>query len=230
MTTRLFRQCLATLFAIAAVLVLMGRYTDTDQWLADWMYDFAAGNFPWRDNWFASVLMHQWMKPLFIGMGLTPLAVLTIDKAASQRLLGARQRLCLKVVFLSFLAVTLSVSVLKRISMHACPWDVQRYGGSFPQLRIFDTLPPNVPPGRCFPAGHASVALWLPSIAIWWLPRSRATAGMVFAAGFLPGLALGWVQQLRGAHFLTHTLWSAWIAGLLIVCVARAVHPSVQLD
>ena len=26
------------------------------------------------------------------------------------------------------------------------------------------------------------------------------------------GMLLGGVQQLRGAHFLTHTLWTAWIA------------------
>jgi len=33
----------------------------------------------------------------------------------------------------------------------------------------------------------------------------------------LLGAALGWIQQMRGAHFLTHTLWSMWIAGSFIV-------------
>lgn len=44
----------------------------------------------------------------------------------------------------------------------------------------------------------------------------------------MPGLFLGWVQQLRGAHFLTHTLWSAWVASLVIVCIARLLHRSLR--
>lgn len=101
---------------------------------------------------------------------------------------------------------------------------MQRYGGTLPYLKIFDALPPGIRPGHCFPAGHASVALWLPSLAIWWLPGRRKTAATVFALGLLPGLLLGWVQQMRGAHFLSHTLWSVWIACLLIACIARALH------
>jgi membrane-associated PAP2 superfamily phosphatase len=27
----------------------------------------------------------------------------------------------------------------------------------------------------------------------------------------LVGLGLGWVQQMRGAHFMSHTLWSGWV-------------------
>ncbi|UUZ57577.1 hypothetical protein LP419_13670 [Massilia sp. H-1] len=32
---------------------------------------------------------------------------------------------------------------------------------------------------------------------------------------------IGWIQQLRGAHFLTHTLWSMWIACALVITVWR---------
>jgi len=32
---------------------------------------------------------------------------------------------------------------------------------------------------------------------------------------------VGWMQQLRGAHFLTHTLWSIWIAVLIVYLLYR---------
>lgn len=222
-----FRRCILALLAIAVMLVLVDRYTDINTQLADWMYDFSAAHFPWRDNWFASVVMHRWMKPLFIGLGLIPIAVLLIDSLLSHQLLNEERRSGLKVIALSFVLVPLSVSLLKNLSIHACPWDLQRYGGSLPHLKIFDTLPSGVTPGRCSPAGHASIALWLPSLAVWWMPKSRKAAATVFLIGLLPGLALGWIQQLRGAHFLTHTLWSVWIATLVIVCLlARARYAS----
>ena len=34
---------------------------------------------------------------------------------------------------------------------------------------------------------------------------------MALVAALPAGLLLGWAQQLRGAHYLSHTLWSAWI-------------------
>ena len=37
------------------------------------------------------------------------------------------------------------------------------------------------------------------------------------SCALLFGLGVGWVQQLRGAHFLTHTLWSGWIACALVL-------------
>ncbi|HZW13228.1 MAG TPA: phosphatase PAP2 family protein, partial [Noviherbaspirillum sp.] len=108
-------------------------------------------------------------------------------------------------------------------SIHHCPWSLSRYGGFAPYLRIFDNLPIGASAGHCFPAGHASSALWLPSIATFWLPEQPRKARVAFAATLLPGFALGLAQQARGAHFLTHTLWSVWIAVLVVVVLARLV-------
>lgn len=113
--------------------------------------------------------------------------------------------------------------MLKSQSIHHCPWDLQRYGGYAPYLRLFDSLPDGVKAGHCFPAGHASSGLWLAAFFVFWLPSRPRMACFMFMVGLLPGLMLGWVQQLRGAHFLTHTLWSAWIASLLILILARLI-------
>lgn len=221
MTDKLFKQCLIALWVAALMLVYTGRYSDIDVRLADWMYDFSEHKFPWKENWFAAVFMHQWVKGILIGLGLILFASMAINQAfALDRFIPATLR-TLYVVILSYALVPLVVGVLKSHSIHSCPWSLERYGGSAPYLRLFDALPAGVAAGHCFPAGHASSALWLAAFAIFWLPGRRKTAALVFFAGSIPGLMLGWVQQMRGAHFLTHTLWAMWISSLVILILAR---------
>ena len=203
----------AIALALSALLILgLAQYTDLDLALADRSFDAALQQFAWRDAWFADVVMHRWLKgPLTLcGLALV-LAALTeavwhwphFDAAGRWALRGSAALAVL---------VPSSISVTKRLSQSHCPWSLDRYGGHALYVRLFDALPAGIEPGGCFPAGHASSALWLVGLCLWWLPRRPRRAAAVFAAGLAAGLALGWVQQLRGAHFLSHTLASMWIA------------------
>jgi membrane-associated PAP2 superfamily phosphatase len=229
MSDRFFRRSLLLLAFCAVLLVVLGRYTTIDLALADRTFDSAVRDFPLRQTWFASVLMHQWVKWLLIGIGLLfslsfVKTFLPKEKARARGQDPIRQRR-LGIVVLSFMLVPLTVSVLKSLSSQHCPWDLERYGGYAPYVRIFESLPAGVHAGQCFPAGHASSGLWLISLAVFWLPHLPRKAFAVFLLALVPGLALGWVQQLRGAHFLSHTLWSAWIAVLLVLVLTRLLLP-----
>jgi membrane-associated PAP2 superfamily phosphatase len=221
MNRLMFRRCLIGLFAWALILIFFGRYTNVDLQLSDWMYDEKLHAFPWRDSWFATVFMHKWMKYLLILLGLLAAAALLAKRRIPALALSSGRQRRLMVVVLSFLTIPSVVSLLKSRSIHHCPWDLQRYGGFAPYLRIFDALPEGIKAGHCFPAGHASSAWWLAAFSVFWLPHKPRRALLVFIMGLLPGLLLGWVQQMRGAHLLTHTLWSAWIASLLILVLSR---------
>lgn len=223
MTKQFFRQALYILLFFALFIVWIGRYTHIDLRLADAMFSTADHVFSWKDNWFASVFMHRWVKYFLIVAGLAILGLLMVDFYCSSRWLNRDTRKKFAVAALSFIAVPTVISVIKSQSIHHCPWDLQRYGGYAPYLRLFDYLPDGVKAGHCFPAGHASSGLWLASFAVFWLPKRPRMALIVFIAGLTPGLILGWVQQMRGAHFLTHTLWSAWIASLVILILARLI-------
>lgn len=223
MTKQFFRPALYLLLFFALFLVYLGRYTDIDLRLADTMFHTADRVFPWKDNWFAAVFMHRWVKYFLIIAGVSIIGLLITDSYRSSRWLTYSTRKRPAVVALSFIAVPTVISVLKSQSIHHCPWDLHRYGGYAPYLRLFDSLPDGVKAGHCFPAGHASSGLWLAAFFVFWLPGRPRMACLMFMAGLLPGLMLGWVQQLRGAHFLTHTLWSAWIASLLIVILVRLI-------
>jgi membrane-associated PAP2 superfamily phosphatase len=215
------RRCLLVLPLSGLLLAWIGRYSGLDLQLGDAMFDPVSRSFPWRENWFAAVFMHVWMKYLFTCMGGAVLIALSANVLFPSSYLSRPMRGKLLVVLAAFITVPLAVGIIKSQSIHHCPWDLLRYGGAAPYLRLFDDLPVNVQPGHCFPAGHASSALWLPAISVFCLPDRPRAALLVFAVALLPGLAMGWVQQMRGAHFLSHTLWSTWIASLLVVILLR---------
>lgn len=206
------RTALAAFALCALAIAWLGACTNVDLALAGAMYDHAAGAFPLRHAWLAETFSHVYMKNL-----LVLLAVCAMLAAAFPRPHWPRDlRLRLRVVALSSLLVPLVTTLLKQASSAHCPWDLHRFGGSHAYVRLFDAALSGAPAGHCMPAGHASGALWLVSLAVLWLPRRPRRAAAVAGAALGFGFALGWMQQLRGAHFLTHTLWSMWIACAIV--------------
>ena len=93
-----------------------------------------------------------------------------------------------------------------------------RYDGAQPYVPIFEfAAPKNL--GKCFPAGHASAGYSL--VSLYFLAKHSAWPSphiWLLGALFL-GLILDIDQQLRGAHFLSHGLWTliiAWATTLLM--------------
>lgn len=172
-----------------------------------------AQGFPWRDSWWAAQLLHDGGR-LLAGAVLTALAVALWRSAlAPQRLAstgspGPRQRgYWLALVLLGLLLVP----ALKRGSVTSCPWDLALFGGPASYVSHWDLGQADGGGGHCFPSGHAVAAFaFLAQYFLWrdHAPaRARAWLQAVLAAGSLFGLA----QLARGAHFPSHTAWSAWI-------------------
>ncbi|MFP5483184.1 MAG: phosphatase PAP2 family protein [Gammaproteobacteria bacterium] len=129
--------------------------------------------------------------------------------------------------------------MLKALSSHSCPWDLNLYGGAADYFRLFQNTHAvaNPGPGKCFPSGHASTAfMWIVLLysPMPWLKRHQTTVAIVVL--FMGGLASG-VQIAKGAHFTSHVLataWLCWGVSLLAVdvrntlsrhrCAARTRH------
>ena len=213
--------------AVCTVLLLWAdRYSDLDLLVADWMFDHASGTFPWRGTWLADRFNHGILKTWLQVLGVAVLAVAAWDWWRPRPGWTASRRTGLRVLASAAVLVPTVVSLLKRVSASHCPWDLQRYGGSEPYVRLLEALPAGVPAGHCMPAGHASGALWLLAVAVFWLPHNPRKAAAAGAAMLVFGFMVGWVQQLRGAHFLTHTLWSIWIAVLIVDGLYRSFTPA----
>jgi membrane-associated PAP2 superfamily phosphatase len=64
--------------------------------------------------------------------------------------------------------------------------------------------------GKCFPGGHAAggfawIALYFAAIQQGY---RRAWCYAIF--GVLLGMLMGYTQMMRGAHFMSHNLWTLW--------------------
>lgn len=205
------------LLLVSALLILwIGNYTDIDLNLADAMFDRASGTFPWRHTWFAERFNHVLLKGTLIAAAIGVIAVTAWDWIRPFNAWRASKRTGMRVLALSAIGVPLVISTLKQFSSSHCPWDLLRYGGDSPFVRLLELVPGSVSAGNCLPAGHASSALWLVALAVFWLPDRPRKAGAVGCVLLMFGFAVGWIQQLRGAHFLTHTLWSMWITVFIV--------------
>lgn len=167
-----------------------------------------AAGFAWRDNWWLTHVLHSGARRLAWALGLLLCLAVAWPMGPLRRLSFAR-RLQLA---LSGLLATGTVSLIKSGSHTSCPWDLAAFGGvARYQSHWLGWLHGDGGAGRCFPAGHASAGFAF--VAGWFalrrdLPRLAAAC---LAAATAAGLVLGLAQQLRGAHFMSHTLWTAWI-------------------
>lgn len=196
-----------------------------DRHLADLLYALQGGRWLLRDSWITQGLIHH------DGRVASSVAALIMVVLALVPWRGTQQRRLRRPAGYLALCVMLStamVSLLKRWTQMDCPWDISRYGGARPLLGLFESRHGLAASG-CFPAGHASagyawVALYF--VALAYRPSWRWPA---LAVGLVAGLVFGIAQQLRGAHFLSHDLWSLTICWLMaLVLYLWMLRPARQ--
>ena len=200
--------------------VAVGQYlvfelTALDIWLEDSHY--RLGSFVGAGSWWLETFSHRWVK----------WAVIATVCAVWTRILGSRwrpswreNRIRWQAVGISLLLAPAAVATMKHFSDRPCPWDLQRYGGELIDVSML-SFSTSGATGQCFPAGHASTGFSLFAFTLLWLGQDKKKAKIAWWTAFSIGLALGWGQQLRGAHFLSHTLWSSWICWATCLVVYR---------
>ncbi len=202
---------------ISGMLILaLEHYTSVDLSLEDWFFDNTLHDFPWRNRWFATDFAHGSVKNLLTYAGGAVLTLVVLDLVYKQKWLSDFWRYRLQIIAWASVLVPSVIRGIKRLSPLNCPWSVDRYGGDAPYMKLFAHVPDGWQAGHCFPAGHASTGLWLVALAVIFLPAHPRKAFWAGLGGLGVGLALGWIQQMRGAHFLSHTLVSAWLACLIL--------------
>jgi membrane-associated PAP2 superfamily phosphatase len=195
-----------------------------DQWLADALYRVQGGQWRWQDAWLTEQLLHRGgrIASVIAGLGVIIAAVRAWRG-------GARAwRWPLTTLATSIVLSTTLVSRLKAWTQVDCPWDLLRYGGDRPLRGLFEASHASEG-AACFPAGHASAGYaW---VGLYFFARTtdprRRWAGL--AIGLSAGMLFGFCQQLRGAHFLSHDLWTlalCWgVALVLFRFMPRAAGP-----
>lgn len=199
--------------------------TGLDDLIEHWYYDPAARAFPLRDVLWLTAGAHSGLKMLVIAVGLAAF----FAWLASFFELGLRlERRRFGWIWGAIALASVAVSLLKQGSIHHCPWDIADYGGYAPHLALFDALPAGIKAGRCFPAGHASGGFALMALYFGLRDDQPRLARFTLAGALALGWIMGWAQTMRGAHFLSHTLWSAWVVWLVLLAAYLAFPPSPQ--
>ena len=212
----------ALLFLGALLLYGTFERTDLDRRLAHALFDAELGLFPLRHSWFLEAVMHKAAKQATYVLVAASLYLCWQGWRGRLAWLPARNAL---LAAIGMLAIPLATSTAKLLTARYCPWDLIDFGGYAPYLGLFEAAPPGLKAGQCFPAGHASTGfLWI----VWAValkPAGPRAARAALVAGVLAGGVLGTARMLQGAHFLSHTLWTlwlAWAASLVLAVVVRA--------
>ena len=170
--------------------------------------------FPWRDAWLTRALLHDggralaWcVMALLIGSALLPT---TRDPRRVERWYWIGVSLvCLSIV-----------PTLKQFTASSCPWDLAEFGGVAAYVPHWRLGVRDGGPGHCFPSGHAVAAFGFLSVYFCWRAYRPWLARLCLALIVIAGTLFGWAQLARGAHYVSHTLWSAWLCW--VVCALAA--------
>lgn len=225
--TRFLVGQVRALAAVAVLLFALFASTDLDRAVTRLAFDDAQRLFPLTGEWWLKNVLHDGARAVSALCGLA-LLVATVGGWLLPRWLASlyacRQALTY-VTIAAFGAATL-VGVLKHFSSHACPWDLVDFGGTVVYRHLFAASSKAAAVTGCFPAAHPlSGYAWM-AVALVLYPTWRRTALRWWLAAFALGTLFGVVQILRGAHLLSHVLWSGWIvwaAQLALLAVWRWV-------
>jgi membrane-associated PAP2 superfamily phosphatase len=206
-----FQQVLVLLFSFILLQLLFPVAGQLDMMLIQ-PWTGINGEFPWRHDWFLERLNHKYVKNLLLLCDISFLA-LWLASFKVQPLKANRWQYAY--MFLILILSTSVVGILKSQSGHACPWNMtQATATGF--LWNF-----NLSHGHCFPGGHAATGFALMTGFFGFRKTAPKRAYFYLVAGLILGFAMGWAQMMRGAHFLSHNLWTAWV----VWCCNVALYP-----
>ena len=168
-----------------------------------------ASGFTWRDHWLTRDLLHDG------GRWLAGAVLLALVVNIWRPMLTGPSRAERVRWLVVSVASLLLVPMLKQASHTSCPWDLAEFGGAAQYVSHWRLGLADGGAGHCFPSGHATAALAF--FSGWFaLRRDQACAARLWLAAVIAlGTLYGWAQMARGAHFVSHTLWSAWLCWTL---------------
>lgn len=224
----------ATRLLFAPLILLMLLFCccygfDIDFALANFWYQLQGQTWALQHHWLTEDVLHRGVRSVnqvVIAILLLHFALQLLrqkyrqkqHQSNSTRWSSTRQQAHARL--LASLTLSLAgVAVLKHSIPMDCPWDLQLFGGTQTFNGLFSSWPENREPNACFPAGHASIGYaWL-GLYFFCLQLYPALARTALLLSALLGVSLGLVQQLRGAHFISHDIaTAAWCWSMACMC------------
>lgn len=198
--------------------------TNLDEIIARaWAFDPRTGHFigTGTGEWWAKALIHGAGGTVMRGLG-----VLLLLLWAGTFLISPLRRWRRPAGFL-ILSIALgagTVGLLKQTTNIDCPRSLAEFGGRQPYVQLFAERPSSLPRARCFPGGHSSSGFVLFALYFLCLTGNRRLAPVALALALTVGGLFAFGQEARGAHFLSHDIWSAAIVWFACLGVFSVVY------
>ncbi len=175
-----------------------------------------ARGFAWRDAFATSTVLHGGGRVLAWCLILLLAVTAWRAPAAARPGRGERAR-WLGAILLCVLLVPL----FKQASLTSCPWDLAQFHGVARHVSHWRLGVADGGPGRCFPSGHAVAAFAFFGQYFLWRRHDARHARRWLWAVLGMGLVYGLGQLVRGAHYPSHSLWTAWLCWVICAGLDR---------
>ena len=210
-------KSIGSLLGIFLFVALLSQYTDFDLFFSDLFFNTNQNQFILQgENKSLGIMLHDYPKYLFMLFAISIwLSIVTsglFKKNFYQNYFSIRDLL-----FISIASILIPAAIWwsRELSAMHCPRELVIYGGESLYLRILDSIPVNWENGQCSPSAHASSFIWVLSLLI---VKKMKKQTWMFA--YLMIFILSSVQIMRGAHFVSHIIYSI-IIGLIILTVLK---------
>jgi membrane-associated PAP2 superfamily phosphatase len=208
----LFKLLLAPL-GMAVLLFSLTYGAGFDFTVASVLYEVQGNSWLLKHHWLTEQVLHRHLRTLNEIVVLSLLGYWLWRRFVFKD--NSKKLQALGLLLLSLLLSFVTVAVIKRLVPMECPWDLNQFGGHSAFWGLFATRPDHITATQCFPAGHASIGFaWL-ALFYYWREMKPQQALFGLMIGGCAGLLLGFVQQLRGAHFISHDIATAAICWLI---------------
>lgn len=175
---------------------------------SQFLFGLEGGAWNLKDNFVTETLIHVYGKYLALFFYFSIIVILIFSYAKNRLTYYQRG---LVYLLSSTLVATLLISFLKSVTQIDCPWSIADLGGDQAYMHWVNLLFRPHDGGRCFPSGHASAAYAFFSLYFFSYRFFPKKAISILIAVFFVGLIFGIAQQLRGAHFISHDLTTAFL-------------------
>lgn len=181
------------------------EFFNIDYLFSSLFYDSKINEWPLQDFWLTKKVFHDWGQKLSIGMGGIVFLILIMSFFIEK--LKQYSKLF---VFLFIASITgpIIIAILKSSTHIYCPWSLQLFGGNKPYIHLFDSVDSSLSIGHCFPGGHSSGGFAFVSLYYFFMLTNPKYKFYGLGAGLIIGSVFGLTQEMRGAHFLSHDVFS----------------------
>ncbi|WP_066165622.1 phosphatase PAP2 family protein [Aliarcobacter cryaerophilus] len=131
----------------------------------------------------------------------------------------------LVIVLLSTIFVPSIIGGLKAITNTPCPCNIKYFGGTYPNIKVFDSYPKDfvqTSKAKCWPAGHASCGFAL--MSLFFLFKKSKSKRVALILAIILAWSMGSYKMLLGDHFLSHTIITMLIAWIIILTIAKFIN------